>query len=391
MSERTNVLFFSIHSGVEFYGGSSKMLFRLLKGFDKQQFRPILLTRGESELTTRIEEHGLDVDIEIIPFRGVLNTYNRQLISSPLLVPPTLFRLAQFNSEAYSVVNKSDIIWCQDLRAVLTLFPYIFISQTPTIWNIGLGMTSDGIVKNLQHLSLHTVDHVFIESKTQAQLVFQNALYSKYEDKFTIFSKGIDVEKFDPDRFADNDERLGYHIGTACSLTPRKGLEFLIEAMPEIYKEHNITLSIAGETTSQNEEYATTLKQKVSEYDIENRVEFYGWVEDMPAYLSSLDVFVLPSLNEGIPGAVREALAMEIPVVATDVGGTSEVVHDNETGILIEPEDPDAIADAIDYLLSNPEIRAKMGARGRELIVSEFSIESYVANYEAFLKCIATN
>ncbi len=105
----------------------------------------------------------------------------------------------------------------------------------------------------------------------------------------------------------------------------------------------------------------------------------------MPGYLNSLDVFVLPSLNEGIPGAVREALAMEVPVIATDVGGTSEAVVDGTTGYLVPVEDAEQIAWKVIQLLNDQSERRELGKQGRIHIIENFSIESYVRDYEKFL------
>lgn len=367
------------------------MLLRLLQGLDKERFDITLATQQEDELCRRVSD--LDIDIEIIPFKGVLDTYDGTLLEMPVHRQSMAgLRLLQFNLEFHRRIETPDVLWCGGTRPFITLLPYARLTDATTIWNVGLMHESTGKVKSINSVCLWGADHVFIESKEQAKRQLTDEQYANHFDKFTVFYKGLDTEKFDPSRF---DEKAcdKLHVGTAALINPRKGLEHFIDAAAMILEQRDdVYFTIAGAPARENDkQYKKELEARVRELTIENHIEFLGWVEEMPEYLSSLDVFVLPSYNEGIPGAVREALAMSLPVIATDIGGTSEVVHDGETGILIEPEDPDAIAEAVDYLLSNPEIRAKMGARGRDLIVSEFSSESYVANYEAFLKRIATN
>jgi glycosyltransferase involved in cell wall biosynthesis len=363
------------------------MLLRLLKGIDKDEFEPVVLAQFHDELCRRAEENGIRV--EIVPFRGTLDTYNQNLLStSPIKVVKTGFRICQFNLEARRLLGEVDIIWCKNLRAVLTIGPYALVSDTPIIWNIGLGLDSSGMVRYLNTLALRLASRVFIESRTQAKSIFTDGQYRQYEEKFVVFNKGIDTDRFDPEPF-ENEDHSTLRVGTAASLTPRKGLEYFIGSAKEINArvEADVNFLIAGETsTPEDEVYVQSLQERVKQHELEDSVQFLGWVDEMAAYLNSLDVFVLPSLNEGIPGAVREALAMEIPVVATDVGGTEEAVLNGETGLLVPPKDSTAIADSVEHLLVNPDERHRMGANAREHVIAEFSMEGYTNRYEEFLR-----
>ncbi|MFC7135285.1 MULTISPECIES: glycosyltransferase family 4 protein [Salinibaculum] len=272
------------------------------------------------------------------------------------------------------------------MRAVLTLLPYLLVSETPTIWNIGLGLTAEGFVRKLQWISLKAIDHVFIESEKQARRVFNKKRFAKHRHKFTIFHKGIDTSKFNPSQFESAGNHDQYRIGTAASITPRKGLIHLIDALPTIIDEHkNIELLIAGKTPKGNEAYRQRIEEKIRTLRIDEHIEFLGWVENMPYFLDSLDIFVLPSLNEGVPGAVREAMAMEVPTIATDVGGTADLITNDDNGILIQPKSSDEISDAVITLLNHPEKRVTLGKRGRKTIKNRFSMESYIRDYEEFL------
>lgn len=383
MTDPIRVSFFHIDG--DLIGGGGNMLLRLLEDLDKNSVESTLIVQEPGETYLRAQE--LDVQTRIVPFGGILDTYGGKLLSTNFFGKVrSMGRILQYNAAVRPVIRDTDVIWCKNLRMVLTLLPWTRLSSKPFIWNIGLGLKSHGLVKQLHSIALRSVDHVFIESETQARRMFTEEQFHDHRSKFAVFHKGVDTERFDPDLIDKPADGSGFTIGTAASITPRKGLADLIDAMPQILKSHrDVRLQIAGEPPNGHTEYLHSLKEKIVEHDIEEFVNFLGWVEEMPEYLASLDVFVLPSHNEGVPGAVREALAMEVPVVATDVGGTSEVVNDTETGFLIEPRDPDAIVEAIDYLLANPNARGEMGTRGRELIINEFSIESYVSNYEAFL------
>lgn len=388
MSTRTTVLFF--HTASDSFGGGSKMLLRLLRSIDKDEFEPIVLSQYRDELCRRAEECGIHV--EIVPFRGILDTYNRGLLSlSPWKMGKTGLRICQFNVEARQLLREVDIIWCKNLRAVLTLGPYALASNTPIIWNIGLGLESEGKMAYLNEIGLRLADVVFMEYNDQATQIFTDRQQSIYDDKFISFHKGIDVEAFSASEVPNPGENQTV-IGTAAVLSKRKGIEYLIDSVAELHEDgRNVELRIAGEpSTVDDNEYKQRLENQVEERGIDDIVTFVGWVEDMPDFYDKLDVFVLPSFGEGIPGAVREALAMERPVVATDVGGTAKVVRNGETGLLIEPGNTQSITQALGTLIENPEYATEMGISGRELIGERYSKEHYVEQYETFLSSLAS-
>ena len=102
--------------------------------------------------------------------------------------------------------------------------------------------------------------------------------------------------------------------------------------------------------------------------------------------LARSDVFVLPSLWEGLPGSVLEAMAAGLPVVGTDVNGTREVVVAGETGLLVPPDDVDALTDALERLFADASLRREMGRRGRERADGEYSIAALVERKEQLLR-----
>lgn len=376
---RVEVAFFHIDG--ETLGGHSKMLLQLLEGINTELIAPKLILQCEGRLYEEAQD--LDIDLEVVPYKGILDNYNRSLLSySPILQSRNLFRILQYNHSTHSKVQKADVIWCENLRVVLTLLPNILKTNSPVIWDIGLGLNSEGVIKYLNSMSLRSVDQVIIESINQANRIFTNGQLNKYGSKFKYINKGIDTNHFTPSNYSVEAGR-GYQIGTLAPISPRKGIHYLIDSFYHVQQSwDDVELKIPSEPPDKHVDYYEYLQEIVNDYGIEDKVTFMGWVDDPAEYLTSLDIFVLPSENEGIPGAIKEALAMELPVVATDVGGISDVIQDGESGILVEPGDPEAIADGIDFLLTHPEERIRMGTRGRGLIVSEYSVESYIEKYQ---------
>jgi glycosyltransferase involved in cell wall biosynthesis len=116
---------------------------------------------------------------------------------------------------------------------------------------------------------------------------------------------------------------------------------------------------------------------------LERTVLLTGFREDIPEILKVMDVFVLPSLEEGMPQSLLQAMAMERAVVASSVGGVPEVIRNGKTGLLVPPRDPAALARKIGWLLREPDQGKAMGQAGRQLIMCHYSVESMVTKTEA--------
>jgi glycosyltransferase involved in cell wall biosynthesis len=137
---------------------------------------------------------------------------------------------------------------------------------------------------------------------------------------------------------------------------------------------------VGGETSSPG--YGDYLRGLASDLGIADKVHFIGWRDDVPAILKMADVVVLPSLAEGFPLAILEAMACARPVVATTVGGVAEAVIDGVTGLLVAPKDPGGLAAAIRRVLENPDLARRMGEAGRRRIEEKFSLEQVGARIE---------
>lgn len=129
-------------------------------------------------------------------------------------------------------------------------------------------------------------------------------------------------------------------------------------------------------------ELRTGLEQVVRELHMNERIVMTGSREDIPALVGAFDAFVLSSYTEGLAMTLLEAMAAELPIVATSVGGNAEVVVDGETGLVVPPRDTARLADALRWMSSHTTEARAMGARGRERALARFSIEAMVAAYE---------
>jgi glycosyltransferase involved in cell wall biosynthesis len=193
-----------------------------------------------------------------------------------------------------------------------------------------------------------------------------------------IIPSGIDFSPFDEASGSDYLRRElsffpdDYLVGIVAHLADHKGHKYLIQAT-KILKEHSpkIKVIVVGEGPLQME-----LNRQVKDSDVEDMVFFLGFREDVPRILSSLDLFVLSSYLEGLGTSILDAMASKLPVVATRTGGIPEVVIDGETGLLVPPRDPEALAQAILKLYRNRALASRFGRRGYEVVHQKFSAEA---------------
>jgi L-malate glycosyltransferase len=174
-------------------------------------------------------------------------------------------------------------------------------------------------------------------------------------------------------------ERAGESVvATVGNIRRVKGHDVFIRAAASVIEKFpHASFCIAGDVLEP--EYFVELQTLVSELKLSDRFHFVGGVTDLRSYLSAAEVFVLPSRSEGFSNAIVEAMAAALPVVATDVGGNAEAVQDGVSGIIVPPEDSDALASAIISLLSDTAKAKGMGAEGKRLAAVRFTTEAMMS------------
>lgn len=176
-------------------------------------------------------------------------------------------------------------------------------------------------------------------------------------------------------------------IAAAGRLSPEKGFDYFLKAIPELLNsDFKLHFMILGEGQEREK-----LQKLAEELGISEFVTFAGFRKDLPGILKNIDIFVNPSLSEGLPNVVLEALAMSKPVVATAVGGVPELILPNTTGILIEAGNSKALAQGILDLLNDPDQAQKMGNEGRKLVQKSFSFEDQNGKLEKLYLEVLTN
>jgi len=204
--------------------------------------------------------------------------------------------------------------------------------------------------------------------------------YSRNPNAVVIYP-GVDVSEFSVPRTVHR----GVVIGTACRLELIKGLHHLIKALSILAPEFpDLRLEIAGDGSLRG-----ALEQESRQLGVSGIVSFLGWREDLPFVMAGWDIFVLPSLDEGFGIAALEAMAAGLPVIASAVGGLSELVQIGETGWLVPPAAPADLAQRVSQLIRDSRKREAMGIAGRKRASDYFStsrmVDQTIAVYDGLL------
>lgn len=187
---------------------------------------------------------------------------------------------------------------------------------------------------------------------------------------------GIDFQVFNrdreyPDILANSRiKEKDIVITNVAALDIRKGQQYLIEAVTELHKNYPVQLLLVGEGNDKER-----LRNLVMKKGAENYIHFLGRRSDINVVLANTRFFVLPSLHEGLPNALMEAMAMGLPCIAADVGGVSQLIDNGKDGIIVRPESAGEIQDAITQLLNDTKYERNIGERACLKMEKDYSQE----------------
>jgi glycosyltransferase involved in cell wall biosynthesis len=337
---------------------------------------------GHGALADRLLEAGIGV--EIIPFKG------RRLRHQPRIIAAEL-QLARFIRSF-----QPDIIHAHLLKAVLCCrlaaigYPKALrVAQLP------------GMV-HLHSCSFRLLDRWTL-SRDDLIIGSCRAIADRYRGMgaraVAVSYYGCDVHKFDPlTSGAEFRREFGLAadtptVGMVAHMYPTgmrafqavgvKGHEVFLDAVPLILQRvPDARLFVVGDEFAGNGEYRRRLEARAAALGLNRSVHFAGHRSDIASVMAGLDVVVNPSIQDSACGTMIEALLMRKGVVASNVGGLPDTVQDGETGLLIPPADPAALAAAVTKLLTDPALRLEMGTQGRERCLRRFDIDTTVAELE---------
>jgi glycosyltransferase involved in cell wall biosynthesis len=231
-------------------------------------------------------------------------------------------------------------------------------------------------------LSLYLPDHLVAVSHRMGQQI--KALPGIKPERVSIIRNAIDCEKYYcpeirekmRNEFGLDPSYIVY--GFAGRIVQAKHLDVLIKAFAEAYVKYpNIRLLIAGEGNQQTE-----LDKLVCQLGISKAVTWAGFRKDIPQFLAGIDIYVQPSINEGLSLSLLEAMAAEKPIIATRVGGTEEVISDGVTGLLISAGSDVSLMNAMTKMIDQPEMRSQYAKAARRSVTQAYDIFPMMNSYQ---------
>jgi glycosyltransferase involved in cell wall biosynthesis len=354
-------------------GGSAENTLLTTIGLDKNKY-DIVLIKGislESEMSAE-ERTSLDEGLRQAELNGVKLIIVPSLIRriNPILDLQTLFRLYRiFLQEKPAIVHthtsKAGILgrWASFLAGV----PIIVHTPHGHIFYGYHGIIKTGLFVLMERLTALITDRIIALTKREKGEHIQFNISKPH--KFVVIHSGVPLENFSK-IFTNNDKlkkKLGIPVadsivGTVGRLVEIKGHRYLLDAARSVLnKIANVTFLLIGDG-----HLMTELISHASALGIKNKVIFAGWRSDIPQLINTFDIFVLPSLNEGMGRVLVEAMAIGKPIVASDIGGIPDLVKNGANGILFPPGNVDAMAEAIIKLLLDRELARKMGKEGEK-------------------------
>ncbi len=235
-------------------------------------------------------------------------------------------------------------------------------------WSVKL--FCDGIITNTYTIKKEYESFLPVE-KDFIKVIFNGV---EEEDKQT---KGFDYSGFIPDAVRDP-----VVILSTGRLAHQKGFKFLVKAAAEIIRNHpNVFFFLAGKGRLEND-----IKRLIVKKNLQNNFFLIGFHDDIPQLLSTADVFVIPSLYEGMPNSVLEAMIYNLPVVASKVNGVSELIEDGVNGYTVAAGDVQQLINKLTILVEDKDKRKKIGMKGHEFVSENFTVQKMVNEFDSFLR-----
>jgi glycosyltransferase involved in cell wall biosynthesis len=237
------------------------------------------------------------------------------------------------------------------------------------------GTAALGIYNHLDRMALKRFHGLAAVSDSVAQRLLNSGVAAT---KIRTIANGIDVEPFEralPSPALNFDGNKV--IGMVARLDLQKGFEYLLRAAHELCGAFpGLKIVIAGEGPDRQ-----AIENMIQRFGLQSSVILAGHHSDMPGIYTAIDIFVLPSLNEGLPMTVLEAMAASKPVIATRVGAIPSVIKEGETGLLVDPGDADGLRDALARLLSDSDLCQRLGAAGHDWVRRNYTSEAMAMKY----------
>jgi len=344
-------------------GGVEKVVYEISKRLTKMGCEVLVITLGNcrSNNTYMVE----DIKVCRIPSIDLSRALDLQL-SFPRSIREILHVTKTFSPD---IIHSHNIFFTTSLVGVLVKQLYkrklAVTAHLGDIQNLALvgqlkAFSARCYERSLGRIILASSDKVIAVSNSVLRHLVSIGVPS---EKIAVIPNGVDLEEFNPAVNSNKDEQI--NVIFVGRLLPNKGLEYLIEAAKSVVskRSNGIKFKIIGDGS-----HKAPLENLVKRKGLGNYFDFLGKIPKVSDVLQDGGIFVRPSLTEGMPLTVLEAMSCKLPIIATNVAGTPELIAQNETGLLVDPGNVQQLADAILYLVNCPEDAERLGNNARAFI-----------------------
>jgi glycosyltransferase involved in cell wall biosynthesis len=363
-------------------GGAEQLMPTILRHLKDKEFNIricALQVRLGNPIASELERIGLPVDLVPVPnLRHPLNLL-RILRYLRLHQPRILHTQLEFSDILGTIAAK--ILGIPTVATLHTLDS--FTNKKYSSWRLRLRWFVLRVFCN---------QIIAVSEKTRAHHLESGNLGSS---KVMTLYNGVDISRFkgiDKAQITKTRQALNLTLDipiiiTVAVLREPKGIQNMIKALPAILEQvPDLHYLIVGDGN-----YGAALHELVSALTLEEHVTFAGHRTDIPALLACGDIFVLPTLKDALPTVLIEALAAEIPVVASNVGGVPEIIENGVDGLLVPPDDPSSLAKACLELLNNSELVRQMILEGSQIVQQRFSINAQIEKLSSLYQELSTS
>jgi len=372
-----NILF--IHQSAELYG-SDRTLLLLLKHLDKTQFNPVVVLPFDGPLKKELEKN----DIKVV-IASVLKLYRKMFTPKNML---TFFSEVKKGVAILDDLNrhyKFDIIYSNTLAVLLGMI-YAKKRKIKHIWHVHeIIVHPKPIAYIFPRLLNKYADIVVCNSKaTQKNLIDR---VDKIKNKSVVIYNAVENQILDTNNaskkefgFDENDVIITL-VGRISRL---KGHKWLLNTyIKHIRSTQNVKLLFVGSPVPGQEYHLEEVESIIATNNLTNCVKILPFRQNLDAIWHITDIAVMPSTEAESFGLVAvEAMLAQKPAVGSNHGGLTEIIVNNETGFLVEPNNETALSEALSQLIENPQMRKNFGQKGYERAVKEFSVNHYVTSFE---------
>jgi len=373
------------------WGGAAKYVYDLATNLSGK-FEVAVAAGGQGKFAQRIKQAGLpyyqitNFQRTINPLKDLLTFF--EILSLLFQLKPNIIHVN--SSKAGGVVGAAGQIYRffshQKINLIFTAHGWAFNEDRPQ-WQISL-------IKFFSRLTALFCDKIICVSEYDRRIAIENKIAPA--NKLVTIHNGIDIKNISFLSKEESQKKLLGHtsklvIGTIAEWTKNKGLFYLLDALKDcpsntvlqrrtVLEGQSLDIILIGSGENPDKE---KMYQFIEKNNLKN-VYLIEWLDNAAIYLKAFDIFILPSVKEGLPYTILEAIAAQVPIIASRVGGIPEMIDNRANGILIQPKNSQQLAEKIIYLINNPELAQEMTKKARQKVEKEFSLEKMLQETKNF-------